>query len=897
MSVTGHLPSAPGGRLLRERAAQDSLAPLYGRDAEQAALVHLVTRLAAGHAGVTVLHGVPGSGRSRLLRRGIAFARAVGVQVLTALGSASSAHTPYAYVAQLPPRTSAAGAARAAVPHEEQSVAGWCRCLLAAAHRPTLLALDDVQWADPASLDVIGGLLRRLGSAPLGVLMTVTGTRGEFPDHCAPLVDQAAFCQEGGGLLLELGPLGAPEVRSLFTAAGLPEPAGPGDPWWEHAARISRGSPWLLRRVLDELRREPGKMTAAQLRAAFAEGMETARSELAGQTVARLARAPLTLLRGLLVCRGLVPVDRVAALVGLDASELPGALRELRAQGLIDRGDPPRPVLAERTASVLAGMPAEARARLRADAARWAHRCDAAEEDVATLLLSTGPLGDPWVPSVLRRAARLRLVRGRPAEAAELLERALREPLTGAERAEVLLEAAEAYAVTAPEAAQVRIGELLSGAPPGPRLRAAATDLVLARGEPVYTPAAPVLSYDADHARPALAPCADGGDRTADLLRWANGASWDDIARPGRPAGGGSRAGERPVRDGSPVGQSRPRRVRPAGEPATGGAAHGTLAALAYGTAEPGFDPAALAADAWRQAMRGHDAAAVREMGLRVLRAPLDGPLFPRFTAACVLSLADAHSAARDALDAALAEAGKRASPTVVATGLLLRARLNLRACDPETAERDLAACRSLAPPHVWHPTRLTELRAAQIRVLIARERFAEADLLAAEELPPGAEEGSAWTELLYSRAQLMLCRGRPRQALAEAEECGRRLSARDWRNPALLAWRSLAALAHLGCGDEDRAAELFAEELRLAERWGTESALAWTELRRGLASPAPQAARLTERALRRLGRTPAARRFAQTLVARETAGLHPPARTDVPASAVRRLSDHARAT
>ncbi|MEW2157425.1 ATP-binding protein [Streptomyces sp. NPDC007189] len=896
MSVTGHLPSAPGGRLLRERATQDSLAPLYGRDAEQAALVHLVTRLAAGQAGVTVLHGVPGSGRSRLLRRGIAFARAVGVQVLTALGSASSAHTPYAYVAQLEPRTSTAGTARAAVPYEEQSVVGWCRGLLASAHRPTLLALDDVQWADPESVAVIGGLLRRLASAPLGVLMTVTGTRGEFPDHCAPLVDQAAFCQDGGGLLLELGPLGAPEVRSLFTATGLPEPAGPGDPWWEHAARISRGSPWLLRWVLDELRREPGEMTAAQLRAAFAEGMETARSELAGQTVARLAQAPLTLLRGLLVCRGLVPVDRVAALVGLDASEVPGALRELRAHGLIGPGDPPRPALTERTASVLAGVPAEARARLRADAARWAHRCDAAEEDVATLLLSTGPLGDPWVPPVLRRAARLRLVRGRPAEAAELLERALREPLTGAERAEVLLEAAEAYAVTAPEAAQVRIGELLSGAPPGPRLRAAATDLVLARGEPVCTPAAPVPSYDGDGARPALPSCADGGDRTADLLRWAKGASWDDVAQPGRPAGGGRRGGEGPVRHDSPVGRGRTRQARSAGGLAAAGASHGALAP-AFGTADPGFDPAVLAADAWRQAMRGDDAAAVREMSLKVLRAPLDGPLFPRFTAVCVLSLADAHSAARDALDATLAEAGKRASPTVVATGLLLRARLNLRACDPETAARDLAACRSLAPPHVWHPTRLTELRAAQIRVLIARERFAEADLLAAEELPPGAEESSAWTELLYSRAQLMLCRGRPRQALAEAEECGRRLSVRGWRNPALLAWRSLAALAHLGCGDEDRAAGLFAEELRLAERWGTESALAWTELRRGLASPAPQATRLTERALRRLGRTPAARRFAQTLVARETAGLHPPARADVPASVVRRLSDHARAT
>ncbi|MGW7301381.1 AAA family ATPase [Streptomyces sp. NPDC054829] len=894
MSATGPLPSAPGARLLRERAAQDGLAPLYGREAEQAALVHLVTRLAAGQAGVTVLHGVPGSGRSKLLRRGVAFARAVGVQVLTALGSAPAAHTPYAFVAQLRPRASASAAARTA-PYGEGSVADRCRALLAAAHRPTLLALDDVHWADAESVEVIGALLRRLGSAPLGVLMTVTGTRGEFPDRCAALVDQAAFCQDGGGPLLELGPLGAPEVRSLFGATGLPEPAGPRDAWWEHAVRISRGSPWLLRRALDELRREPGEMTPGQLRTAFAEGIETARSELAAQTVARLDEAPLTLLRGLMVCRGLVPVDRVAALVGLGEPEVPGALRALRAYWLIDHGDPPRPALTERAACVLAGLSSATRARLRADAARWAQRCDAAEEDVAALLLSTEPLGDPWVASVLRRAARLRLVQGRPAEAAALLERALREPLAGAERAEVLLEAAEAYAVTAPEAAQVRIAELMSGPPPGARLRAATTDLVLARGEPVFESAAPVLSYDDDSARPAFPSVLDGGERTRDLLRWAKGAAPDDVLPADRPAAAHCRGAEGPAHRGGPAA---PRRARPGGRRTAADVAHGPLPAPAdpcRGTADPGFDPTVLAADAWRQAMRGHDAAAVREMSLRVLRAPLDGPLYPRFAAVSVLSLADAHAAARDALDATLAEAGKRASPTVVARGLMLRARLNLRAGDPDTAARDLAACRALAPLHAWHPSRLTALRAAQIRVLIARERFADADRLASVELPPCAEECSAWTELLYSRAQLMLCRGRPRQALAEAEECGRRLTARSWRNPALLAWRSLAALAHLGCGDEERAAELFAEELRLAERWGTDSALAWTELRRGLASPAPQAARLTERALRRLGHSPAARRFAQALVTRETAGLHPPPRADT-ASAVR-FGDPVRAT
>ncbi|MGW2748412.1 AAA family ATPase [Streptomyces sp. NPDC001450] len=835
MSTTPDRPPTPCSRALLELAAQDGFAPLYGRDTEQAALLHMMSRLAGGTPGVMVIHGLPGSGRSRLLRRGVAFARAAGVQVLTALGSPTFSYAPYALVEQLrPPRSPAAGPARAMEPPAEGSAQAWCRSLLCATHRPTLLALDDVQWADPESIQVIAGLLRRLGSAPLGVLLTVTSARGEFPDACAGLLDQAAALQDGRGLLLEPGPLGALEVHAMWAAAGLPAPAASDDIWWERAARLSRGSPWLLQRVLGELRREPGEVSATGLRTAFTHGIDTARADLAAESAAKLSPGPLALLRGLAVCRGLVPVDRVAALVGLDESELAGALRALRVQGLIDFRDPPRPGLTDRTAAVLAGMNGDERKRLYAEAARWAHRCDADEEALAALLLNTVPLGESWVPWVLRRTARTLLARGRHIEAAELLERALREPLPAAERAEVLLEAAEAYTMTAPEAADRRITELLSGAQARAHVRTAAADLLLARGEPGSTLNMPAVWYGNDGAESADVPRAEARRRPMDLLLRTGPTARDAGAAPQDP--------QDPVR------------------------------------------PAALAAEAWRQMARGHDASAVREMCREVLRAPLGGALFPRLTACCVLSVADAHGTARSALDATLAEAGHRRSPALVAVGLLLRAHLNLRAGDPDTAAHDLAACRSLGAPEVWHPTRLTTLRAVQIRLLVARERYEEADRLAGEELPPGAEESSPWIHLLYARAQLLLCQGRPRQALAEAEECGRRMAAREWGNPGLLAWRSLAALAHLGCGDDDRAAELFAEESRLAERWGTDSALAWTELRRGLGSPAPQAARLTEHALRRLGRTPASRRFAQAVVAREAAGSRHGARADISA-------------
>ncbi|MDC0771520.1 ATP-binding protein [Streptomyces sp. HD] len=837
MSSAPGIPSAPCSRALRERAAQDDFAPLYGREAEEAALVHMTVRLRGGTPGVTVIHGSPGSGRTRLLRRGLALARALGVQVLTAQGSATPSPDPYTFVRQLRlPRPTTTGPSLAAGAPTEGSVQGWCRALLSTAHRPTLLALDDVQWADPESVQVIAGLLRRLASAPLGVLLTVTSARGEFPDACAELIDQAAAFKGGTELRLELGPLGVPEVRAMCAASGLPVPAASDGIWWEGAARLSHGSPWLLRRVLNELRREPGELHATGLRTAFTAGIAAARAARAAESAAKLAAGPLALLRGLTVCRGLVAVDRVAALVGLDETELPGALRTLRVQGLIDFGDPPRLRLTDGTATVLVGMDGDERRRLQVEAARWAHRCDADEEVLAALLLNTVALGEPWVPSVLRRTARTRLERDHHTKAAELLERALREPLPPAVRAEVLLEAAEVYTMAAPEAADHRIAELLSGTQARPRVRTAARDLLLARGEPSSALNVPVVVYGNDRAA------------SADVPRDVRLRPSDVVQRPGSTA-------------------------QDAG-------------AALHGPPDPDVDPAALAAAAWRRTMRCDDVAEVQEMCRQVLRAPLDGALLPRFTACCVLSLADAHGTARSALDATLAEAGHRRSPALVALGLLVRADLNLRAGDADTAAHDLAACRSLAPPEVWHPSRLAMLRATQIRLLVVRERYEEADRLAGEKLPLGAEESSAWGHVLYARAQLLLCRGHPRQALAAAEECGRRLAALEWGNPALMAWRSLAALALRGCGDHDRAAVLFAEESRLAERWGTDSTLAWTELRQSLGSLTPQAARLTARDLRRLGPAPAARRLVQGVVAREMAGSRHGARADTAAPA-----------
>ena len=89
-------------------------------------------------------------------------------------------------------------------------------------------------------------------------------------------------------------------------------------------------------------------------------------------------------------------------------------------------------------------------------------------------------------------------------------------------------------------------------------------------------------------------------------------------------------------------------------------------------------------------------------------------------------------------------------------------------------------------------------------------------------ELPPAfIFSGVAWSRGLVRAAQ-----GRNADALADFLDCGRREQA--WRevNPAVVPWRSHAALAHAQLGQHAEARRLACEELELARRYGAPRAI-----------------------------------------------------------------------
>lgn len=81
--------------------------------------------------------------------------------------------------------------------------------------QPLLLVLEDLEWADPSSLELLHFLGRQLSGRPVVLLGTYStelrGEAGGLPDAVQSLVTRA------GATVLEMGPLAAPDVEELVS--------------------------------------------------------------------------------------------------------------------------------------------------------------------------------------------------------------------------------------------------------------------------------------------------------------------------------------------------------------------------------------------------------------------------------------------------------------------------------------------------------------------------------------------------------------------------------------------------------------------------------------------------------------------------------------------------------
>jgi DNA-binding NarL/FixJ family response regulator/tetratricopeptide (TPR) repeat protein len=255
---------------------------LVGRTDELDALEQALDELDRGRSGALELVGEPGIGKTRLLRELAARAEVRGQLVLSGSASELERDLPFSvfvdaldeYVEGLDPRQLAAladdvraelahvlpslselaGGRELALQHERYRSHRAVRALLErlAETSPLVLVLDDLHWADSASVELLGALLRRPPAA--AVLIAIARRPRHLPERLSAALERA---QRAGALTgIDLGALTPDEARELLgETVGLAEVTA--------LYEESGGNPFYLEQLARALERSGGVVSDA----------------------------------------------------------------------------------------------------------------------------------------------------------------------------------------------------------------------------------------------------------------------------------------------------------------------------------------------------------------------------------------------------------------------------------------------------------------------------------------------------------------------------------------------------------------------------------------------------------------------------------------------------------
>lgn len=216
--------------------------PLLGRDDELRSLSEHLNGVGARGCAIWLV-GEPGVGKSALLEGAVEHARFLGFAVLTARGSQSEAHLPFAGLHQvlrpllprvdrLPPKQRDALLACFAM--SESIVVNPFFTFLAvlellvdsAGQRPILLCVDDIHWIDQPTLDALAFVVRRVAGERVMVLCASRPESGPFVDaHTIEQMELVGIDDSASAALLDArAPHLPPAVRErvLRQARGNP---------------------------------------------------------------------------------------------------------------------------------------------------------------------------------------------------------------------------------------------------------------------------------------------------------------------------------------------------------------------------------------------------------------------------------------------------------------------------------------------------------------------------------------------------------------------------------------------------------------------------------------------------------------------------------------------------
>jgi DNA-binding CsgD family transcriptional regulator len=781
------------GRPLRGRTG------LLERDEPLEAITAVLDDLDTGAGEALLLEGHAGMGKTRLHEAALDEARRRGIRVLRAAGAELEQNVALGVAGQLVRALlhdlpeDARRAFLATAPERVRSLAGPREGLsdpgeagdLAVSHglftvmagaaetRPTLLAIDDLHWADTASLEFVLYVLHRLDELPVGLVMT------RRPDTVAEPSEALDRIASHPRVRIEsLAPLGLGAIEELAREA-FGERAEPD--LVEACAEVTAGNPFYVRELLLALAEDPDASAAELTRRARALAPDAVIRSLRVR-VGRLGSDAGALARSVSILGADVPLRRAAALAGLSIEAATAAADALAAAEVLLAREPLRFVHPLVQHAIAQDIPPFDRAVRHLDAARLLYADGEDVELVAAHLLLGHADSDPWVVEQLRAAAREARA---PQPAVRYLHRALEEPPAPELRPEVLAELGGAEAALGQAAAAEHLAQAVAGTPDV--LRRAARALQLGRAlaaQGRHEEAA--HAYDTALSQLPSAPTDPDELELRDQLE-ASFISTASIIPSLQPLAleRSARVIEHAVKGPSTQGQ----RLLLAQA-----ALHATT------TGESAHNAVELAERAWD--------------GGRILAEANPQWIGWRMVTAAFLLNGELESAIA-VTEAALEDARRRAWPLGFATAsyarglpLLWQGRVNDALADLELA-RD-------ARRYGWHE--FARSAAAHFALaLIERGELEQAQSALDEDGPLEEPQDIEDVLRLYSLAELRLAQARPREALETALAVGE-IGERTVRVLGYCPWRDTAAQAALLLGEQDRALELAADALARAE-------------------------------------------------------------------------------
>jgi DNA-binding CsgD family transcriptional regulator len=818
------------------------------REAELAALRQGIEAAGAGSSGFVLVSGPAGVGKTSLLKQGRRLSAERGLRVLAARGSQLEREYAFGVVRQLfepllagadeqQRREWLSGTAGAAGPVLGQAPSCeapqgdftvlhalyWLTsnvCLT----RAVAMVMDDLHWADEPSLRFLAYLLPRLDDQlPIVVMAGVRSAEPGATGYLLDLITADPACQ-----LLRPASLSPAAASTLLSAVyGRAPERGFVDAC--HAA--TRGNPLLLgelARAVAAEGLEPIDVNAAQVQQIGSRAV----SRRVTIELGRLQAEHVRLAEVIAVLGEHATITTVAQLAEVTRGDAAEAVDELTAACLVQTREAGalgevyefvHPLL--RTA-VYEHTDVARRIAYHVHAAQLLTHAGARPEQVAAHLLPIPGAGDGHTVSVLRHAAADALARGAADAAHTYLRRALAEPPPEPDRLPVLAEAARAALPVDLSTATEYLDAALAIAQDS-RTRAQLTSTLgfalvqvdrIGDAVSILTKTIDQLPPDEDDLRRGLEAI------LLDVPLVAVG--WESVF------------------------QRLPalRRLPPAGT------------------------PGALQLDCM---IAGHDAYAGTPGTTDRVRRSLNDPCFVQAAAEGVstavggyftLGVADLDEgiAVHNAL---ISAAASRGSATTLCVGRAFRGMVWLRRGELAEAEADLREALRLADLTRFRLLGLI-IDAILAETLLEQGHIEDAESrVSHHELSQPLPRAGPFFFLLQARARVLRAQGRHEDALHAALAAGQRFAAHGGHNPAIVAWRSEAALCLYALDRHDKARGYAHAELDLARRWGAGYAVGRALRVAGLLTPGDDGLVMLREAVETLKSSPARLELAKALV------------------------------